>query len=34
MVDDRQRKKIYKNMLGNSVTIGGNGCQRVDVRGN
>ena len=31
MVDDRQRKKIYKSMLGNSVTIGGNGCQRVVV---
>ena len=33
MVDDSQRKTIYKNILGNSVTIGGNGCQRVDVRG-
>ena len=31
-VDDSQRKKIYKNMLGKSVTIGGNGCQRLDVR--
>ena len=32
MVDDRQRKKMYKNMLGNSVTIGGKGCQLLDVR--
>ena len=33
MVDARHRKKIYKNMLGKSVTLGGNGCQRLDVRG-
>ena len=27
------KEKRNKNMLGNIVTTGGNGCQRVDVRG-